>query len=198
MLSQAIQTYVEPFGTMVGKGHQGLVPNSSMDLFYLGLQAFDYMPSGKNGCRGIVKKNVFKNHVRSCWLRMLSLNLGSQTLPNIVPAVYPSNYQFIAHFPEFLANGYRPALGSINVKFQHKGDRLIQDFSVGYVDGQCKVLCMIGVVALCHQLEFGEKELSHEQLKMVLSSFTSVQCTFEHYNNPAQYYLQSLRTLSNE
>lgn len=82
------------------------------------------------------------------------------------------------------------------MKFQHKGDRSIEDFSVGYVDGQCKVLCMLGVVAICHDLEFGTKELENEQLRMVLSSFTSIQCTFEHYNNPAQYFLQSLSTLS--
>ena len=60
MLSQAIESYVGHFGILVGKGHQVLVPNQSMDLFYLGLQAFDYMPSGKNGCRGTVKQIMFK------------------------------------------------------------------------------------------------------------------------------------------
>ena len=82
------------------------------------------------------------------------------------------------------------------MKFNNQtGDRSLNSFQVGYVDGQCKCLLMLAVISFCKELDFGEKELDDANLKKVLASFGSIRCSFEHYASPAQYFLQSLRAL---
>ena len=76
------------------------------------------------------------------------------------PADFPSNYQLSAHFPEFLANGYKAGVGGpINVKFTHTGDRGLASFSVGFVDGHCRILLMQSIIGFCYELGFKEKDL---------------------------------------
>lgn len=83
--------------------------------------------------------------------------------------------------------------GPINVKFTHTGDRRVDDFSVKFVDGHCRVLLMQSIVAFCAELEFNEKALQDEQLAAVLSTFVSIPCCYEHFEHASQYFLASLR-----
>lgn len=113
------------------------------------------------------------------------------------PADFPSNYQLSAHFPEFLAFGYKAGVGGpINVKFTHTGDRGLAPFSVGFVDGHCRILLMQSIIGFCYELGFKEKELQDGHLAMVLSSFASIHCCYEHYSNASHYFLASLRILA--
>ena len=49
--------------------------------------------------------------------------------------------------------GYRCSADAVSCKFPHAdGTRVIQPFSVGYNDGQLKVLSMIGLVSFIHEL----------------------------------------------
>ena len=110
------------------------------------------------------------------------------------PADYPSNQQFEVHFMEFLANGYKPAMGSVDIRFDHgSGDRTLKLHDVKFVDGQTKVLLMLGIVAFCVELELTAKDCDHPQLQMVLSSFVAVRCTYTFFENESDHYLHSLR-----
>ena len=76
---------------------------------------------------------------------------------------------------------------SIQCKFPHRdGSRAVEDHSVGFTDGQTKVLIMIAIVLFCKELEFGEKEMQNLQLRHVLKSFESVRCSYKHFDNPAR------------
>lgn len=69
----------------------------------------------------------------------------------LAPAVFPTNAQFASHFKEFIL-GYRPT-ESVECKFPHCGaTRVIEEGSVGVVDGFLKILTMIGVCAILHFL----------------------------------------------
>ena len=62
---------------------------------------------------------------------------------------------------EFLANGYKPAMGSVDIRFDHgSGDRILKLHDVKFVDGQTKVLLMLGIVAFCAELELTAKEIA--------------------------------------
>lgn len=112
------------------------------------------------------------------------------------PEVYPSNQQFIKHFPEFVRYGYRPHLGAIEVKFPWKdGSRSIGQHTVGIVDGFCKILCMMATISFCKELELTETDLNHPTLSATLASFASVSCSYNHFEHPGHHYLYSLRPL---
>ena len=69
-----------------------------------------------------------------------------------IPAVYPSNAQFRAHFREFLT-GYRSSAESVEITFpKAKSCRTIADFSVGIVDGFLKTMLMIGITVIISEL----------------------------------------------
>ena len=110
------------------------------------------------------------------------------------PADYPSNQQFELHFMEFLNNGYKPSMGCVDIRFDHgSGDRSLKLHDVKFVDGQTKVLLMLGIVAFCAELELTSSDCEHPQLKMVLSSFVGVRCTYQFFENESDHYLHSLR-----
>eukprot|EP00435_Cladocopium_sp_Y103_P056619 s599_g19.t1 len=91
------------------------------------------------------------------------------------PADYPSNQQFEVHFMEFLTNGYKPGMGCVDIRFDHgSGDRTLRFHDVKFVDGQTKVLLMLGIVGFCAELELTDTDCEDPQLKMVLSSFVGV------------------------
>lgn len=70
------------------------------------------------------------------------------------PAVYPSNIGFENHFKEFVVSGYISSRESIETKFPYTDStRAIKDCSVGCVDGYTKVLCMVGIIACCSDLD---------------------------------------------
>ena len=57
------------------------------------------------------------------------------------------------HIKEFMS-GYRQSAEAVMVKFHHVDQtRAILDFSVGYNDGQLKVLTMIALVSFLHELD---------------------------------------------
>ncbi len=113
---------------------------------------------------------------------------------NVLPAVFPSNVQMALHLPEFLRYGYRSSIGNIETKFPFSDPtRMIAPFSVGQTDGQCKVCIMYAIVAFTKELQFTEEDLKDPQLSMVLCSFGSIRCSYEHFTNPAHFFLHSLR-----
>ena len=100
------------------------------------------------------------------------------------------------HFPEFLQHGYKSSIGNVECKFPHRSStREIPPFSVGVTDGHTKIILMMTVVAMVKELEFGAEQLQDKHLAMVLSSFAQIRCSYEHYNNPAHFFLHSLRSL---
>lgn len=100
------------------------------------------------------------------------------------------------HFPEFLQHGYKSSIGNIECKFPHRDStRGIGPFSVGVTDGHTKVILMMTVVAMVKELEFGAEQLQDKHLAMVLASFAQIRCSYEHYSNPAHFFLHSLRSL---
>ena len=130
----------------------------------------------------------------NCCIQFLTLGMNAGLL---YPADYPSNVQFAAHWGEFVKFGYKPAMGSIDVRFMRGfGDRQIQDFSVQFVDGQTKLILMMAVVGFCAELEFGLSELEDEHLSKVLNSFVSIRCSYEHTETVALQHLRSLRLWS--
>ena len=85
-------------------------------------------------------------------------SLGLRSLHVVMPEsasiiwVYPQNAQFVAHLREFMT-GYRSSAEAVQVKFPHvDGTRSIKPWTVGYNDGQLKVLCMMGLVSFIHEL----------------------------------------------
>ena len=96
-----------------------------------------------------------------------------------------------------LGNGYKPSLGCVDVRFDHSsGDRRLGDHEVKLVDGQCKILTMLAIVGFCVELEFGEKELEDQHLRMVLASFVAIRCSFRFFENESDHFLYSLRSLN--
>lgn len=131
------------------------------------------------------------------------LTLGSLSdislLASVHPAVYPSNQQFLAVLPEILKYGYKPSYGAVIVKFPHRardGSRSISSHSVGIVDGYTKILAILGILIIVKELELEESELNDPTLKKTLESFDSIFVSYKHYDHPAHYYLESLRTLA--
>lgn len=111
------------------------------------------------------------------------------------PADFPSNCQLKAHVGEFLKFGYKSGIGNIETKFPFRdGSRSVSDFSVGCTDGQCKIVLMMSIVGIAKELEFTEKEMKDNHLAMVLGSFAQIRCSYEHFDNPAHFFLYSLRT----
>ncbi|CAK9015357.1 unnamed protein product [Durusdinium trenchii] len=140
----ALDTYVPALNTFSRKAHLQLIPDVTMDEFWLPLKCFDISKDAKNGCPVVQSLDEF---------------------------------QFSIHFPEFLKQGYLCSMESIQCKFPHRdGSRTVEDHSVGFTDGQTKVLIMIAIVLFCKELEFGEKEMQNLQLRHVLKSFESVRC----------------------
>lgn len=114
------------------------------------------------------------------------------------PAVYPSNTQFRAHVGEFLRWGYKTNIGNIECKFPVRdSSRRIEAFTVGVTDGQLKILMCMAITGMVRELEFGEAELKDPQLSMILASFAQIRCSYEHFENPAHFFLYSLRIFSN-
>ena len=57
--------------------------------------------------------------------------------------------------------GYRSSAEAISCKFpKADGTRLISDFSVGFNDGQLKVLTMMALVSFVHELDSQLKPIS--------------------------------------
>lgn len=132
------------------------------------------------------------------WRNSISFNLNYPTslFLTVVPADYPSNQQIAAHFGEFLMNGYKPSLGCVEVKFDHgEGLRVLKPGAVDFVDGQTKVLIMLGILSFCSELEIGESDLKDPKLNMILKSFSSIRCSYQHSSNPRDHFLHSLRFL---
>lgn len=74
--------------------------------------------------------------------------------PNRALPDYPQNVQFSAHFREFLKDGYRIGAEAAVTKFpMGDGTRRVYPGSVGISDGFCKVLIMVGVCLICHDLD---------------------------------------------
>ena len=66
--------------------------------------------------------------------------------------VYPQNSQFALHWREFLG-GYR-STESVETKFPFSdSSRALRVNSIGFVDGQTKVLIMVSILAMCHELD---------------------------------------------
>ena len=113
---------------------------------------------------GGCQNNFFESVFKRACLSILALQ------------TYPSNQQFELHFMEFLNNGYKPSMGCVDIRFDHgSGDRSLKLHDVKFVDGQTSSDC------------------EHPQLKMVLSSFVGVRCTYQFFENESDHYLHSLR-----
>ena len=114
------------------------------------------------------------------------------------PADFPSNIQFQNYFAEFVAYGYKPAIGTVEVRFPRRdGSRVVAPGSVGISDGQTKILIMVSVIAFLVELEVSAEDAWKDRdLAAVLDSFASVRCSYTEFSNPAHHYLHSLRSFA--
>ena len=84
----------------------------------------------------------------------------------------------------------------MEVKFDHgEGLRVLKAGSVDFVDGQTKVLIMLGILSFCSELELTENDLKDTKLNLILKSFSSIRCSYQHFTNPRDHFLHSLRFL---
>ena len=101
------------------------IPSKTLNGFYLEPWSFDFSESSKYGAIGR----------------------------------FPSNHQYCLHFPSFLAHGLETHREAIDVKFNASLDdkaRLkIHLWSVGFVDGQTKILIVQSILAMIHHLDAG-------------------------------------------
>ena len=51
-------------------------------------------------------------------------------------------------------------------------------------------------VGFCSELEFSETQCQDPQLSMVLRSFTSIRCSYQHFDNDSDHFLHSLRSFT--
>ena len=116
-----------------------------------------------------------------------------------VPEDFPSNCQFQAHYAEFVVNGYKPAMGTIDCKFpQRDGSRELRAGTVGVVGGFTKLLIMVSIPVLLFELEI-EPDVAKKDpvLSQTLASLASIRCSYQQFVNPSHHYLHSLRFLFN-
>ena len=125
-------------------------------------------------------------------LHLFNLNAASPDFPN--------NAQISLHYKEFLLSGYRQSAEAIMVKFPWAdGTRELKAYSVGCVDGYTKIIIMLSLVGVIEELEISEEALhSCPVLLTALKSFRFVRCSYQHEENPANHFLQSLRSLTAE
>ena len=137
-----------------------LVPRESHQELWLPLHCFDLSPEGKNGCSLTWHHNnlfiLFSTchcAVLTCYVCQVCLScLSCLFVFSSHIRVYPQNAQFGAHFREF-QSGYRSSAESVQVKFPRvDGSRAILPFSIGFVDGQLKVLTMVALTMFMHEL----------------------------------------------
>lgn len=122
------------------------------------------------------------------WIQMIKLHWS---WVEFCPADYPNNGQFCIHFRDFLVGGYRVEAEAVQTKFPFADStRQVDDWSVGMVDGQTKVLIMISIVAFLAELEVDVDKLGG--LKNTLSSFQLVRCSYKHFSHPGHHHLLSL------
>lgn len=76
---------------------------------------------------------------------------------------WPSSHLLRSHFPSFLEHGFEGHREPIEIKFEMSnlepdtGFYSIKPFSVGYVDGQCKVIIMMSILALTKDIVAQQK-----------------------------------------
>lgn len=114
------------------------VPATSQKSFWLDPWAFDFSESAKFGATGR----------------------------------FPTNVQVKSHFGSFLQKGLESHREAMDVKFmkaqESSGVFLIDPFSVGFVDGQCKALIIQSILAMVSILDF-QLHLSFETKFIELS-----------------------------
>lgn len=118
----------------------------------------------------------------------------------LCPAVWPSNLQYINHFNEFLYHGYRPAIGTVEVRFPKRdATRTIQQGTVGISDGQTKIIIMAAIIGMIVELELEDHpdlKDAGSALSKTLETFVAIRCSYIEFVNPSHHFLHSLRVLS--
>ena len=72
--------------------------------------------------------------------------------------------------------------------------RELKPFTVGLVDGFCKIMIMLGILAAIDELEISEDRLGKDAAMLsTLRSFKYIRCAYHHVENPAEHFLQALR-----
>ena len=91
-----------------------------------------------------------------------------------------------------MQHGFRTDFDAIKTKFPFADDsRSIAEWSTGVVDGQCRILAALAIVAFCAELELDDAQV--EPLHGVLGTFRYLRCSYEHFEHPGYHYLNSLR-----
>ena len=97
-----------------------------------------------------------------------------------------------------MVGGYKSHFDAVMCKFpfrERDGSLQIPDGSVGCVDGQTKIMTMFGITLLCKE-KLSPSQLMDPTIQDTLASFRAIRCAYTHYDNPAHFFLHSLRHLS--
>eukprot|EP00435_Cladocopium_sp_Y103_P023953 s3522_g5.t2 len=179
------------FETVVSQCNLGNYVNkvfSDLDLFQRVVKRFILDPYDNPSVQKPTLTLVPTTSLSEFWLGLNFFDITSAGKNGF----FPQNSQFVIHWREFLT-GYRPT-ESVEVKFPYAtSSRELKVNSVGFVDGQTKVLIMCSILAMIHELEWSDDQLRDPAVAHMLQSFRWVRCSFTYFSNPAHHYLHSLK-----
>ena len=110
-------------------------------------------------------------------------------------SVTPSNLAIEKHFNSFLVDGFDTAREKIDICFpDRKEDNSVPDFSLGYVDGQTKVIICLLIVTLCESEGLAPEEIKGSKLADTLKSFRLIKINYKHFDRPDKHIMEALST----
>ena len=109
------------------------------------------------------------------------------------PAVFPNNSNFRSHYKEFVVHGYRSSYEAIQCKFPlADSNRVLLDWSTGFVDGMTKIMLCLCIIGFCEELEFTDEQLRDPDLRRTLDSFGAFRCSYQHFDNQGHHFLNAI------
>ena len=109
------------------------------------------------------------------------------------PEVFPNNSNFRSHYKEFVVHGYRSSYEAIQCKFPlADSNRVLLDWSTGFVDGMTKIILCLCIIGFCEELEFTDEQLRDPDLRRTLDSFGAFRCSYQHFDNQGHHFLNAI------
>ena len=159
-----------------------------MDEFWLPISRFDYSSSAKDGCQELWNMFLDWNCSMTFFRTMPTLSMGGPD-----PAVFPNNSNFRSHYKEFVVHGCRSSYEAIQCKFPlADSNRVLLDWSTGFVDGMTKIMLCLCIIGFCEELEFTDEQLRDPDLRRTLDSFGAFRCSYQHFDNQGHHFLNAI------
>jgi hypothetical protein len=90
-------------------------------------------------------------------------------------------------------DGFEVAREKIDIFFpERRADQHVEDFSLGYVDGQTKMMICFLIVTLVESEGLTPDEINSSKLAATLMSFRSIQANYQHFERPDHHIMEAL------